>query len=109
MSKDGDKMPWSPVPKFPDIIHKIRMKGYTTEVNFETLKITVIEILGLTSEKTIARTIEIMQTLGYVKLQPNGVIWSLCQGKPNEFYRKDNPEREADDLLDKIGGSDVSA
>lgn len=93
-------MPWSPVPKFPDIILKLRSKGFTKEVNFESLKVTVIEVLGLTSDKTIARTIEIMQMLGYVKLQENGIIWSICKGKPNKFTKNGEDIEQVDRLLE---------
>lgn len=78
-------MPWSPIPKFPEVLKDLKASGYTKECSFECLKTSVMRVLGLMGEKTIARTIKAMQRLGYVRMKSNGVTWEICQGKLYEF------------------------
>ena len=78
-------MPWSPIPKFPDIIQDLKACGYAKECSFETLKTSIMRVLGLIGDKTISNTIKAMQRLGYVRMKPNGVTWEIYQGKLYQF------------------------
>jgi len=56
-------MPFSIVPKIPAIKENIIAQGYTKEFPVKALRIAIIRETGLTSDKAIAGTINIMKEL----------------------------------------------
>jgi len=70
-------MPWSPVPKFPEVMEVLRKKGYVNQVNLGALRCVLIEKLGMTSETTIRRTIKILEELNYIHPTENCGVWNI--------------------------------
>jgi hypothetical protein len=90
-------MPWSPIPKFPEIISKLKLAGFGKQVNFEVLRVFVMREVGLIRDESIRNTIKAMQDLGYIR--PKGVVWEVCNMHPYDFP---SDEENIDKL---IGGS----
>ena len=78
-------MPWSPIPKFPEIIRELKRRGKTHETDYETLRISVMSVTGLIRDKSIKNAIRAMQDLGYLRMKPNGVAWEIMQDKLYSF------------------------
>ena len=95
----GGSMPWSPVPKFPEVMQNLKAKGYTQQVGGETLKVEIIRVLGVTTPKTIGRCLETMSLLGYIRDTGRGFVFDICQGKPGKF--KNDAEIKSEDDLDE--------
>lgn len=87
-------MPWSPIPKFPEIIRNIKGMGYRKETSFEVIRVCVMRVTNLIKDTTIKQTIKAMEDLGYIKMRSNGLVWEICQEKPYKFD-SDNGEEEA--------------
>lgn len=79
-------MPWSPVPKFPDIINTLKELGYKKEVTIEPLRKAVMMHTGAIKDETIKQTIRAMETLDYLTQKTQGV-W-IIGGQSGE-KRKD--------------------
>jgi len=69
-------MPWSPIPKFPEIIKSLKKAGYTSEVTFEPLKTEIMRITFLMRDDAIKNTIKAMERLGFLYLKGDGV-WEI--------------------------------
>jgi hypothetical protein len=78
-------MPWSPVPKFPEIMKNLQARGYIKQVGGEYLRVEIIRTLGLTAPNTIRRCIETMCVLGYIEDTGRGFVFNMCQGEPGVF------------------------
>lgn len=95
-------MPWSPIPKFPEIIQNIRRGGYTKEVTTALLEIEIMRSTGLTRPSTISRTIQIMEQLGFIHRHPNSPVWILGK-KETEKIKKEEIEDEEKAISDNYG------
>ena len=71
-------MPWSPVPKFPDVIKEINRMGYDKQCQINTLRKAVVYITGIVRDSTIRNIIEKMELLDYIKSTPNG-MFDVCK------------------------------
>jgi len=94
-------MPWSPVPKFPEIIQDLKRNGYTKEVTFEILRVSIMRITGIIKSNTIKQTIKAMEALGYLKM--NGTVWLVCKNKPYDFLETEEEKKEEEKIDDLIG------
>lgn len=94
-------MPWSPIPKFPEIVSNLKSQGYTHQVGIEILKTELMRVLGLTGDKSLRRTIYIMDRLGYIKDTGKGAIFYVCQDRPGDFPQARRKEDEEE--MDKYG------
>lgn len=89
-------MPWSPVPKFPEIIKDLIRSGYTIRVSFVPLHASVMKLTGIVKTETIKNTIKAMETLKYLqKTSIDGIdYWFVCQGEPGKFPKSAQKEEE---------------
>lgn len=103
-------MPFSVVPKIPEIKEHIIEQGYTREFPVKALRIAIIRKTGLTSDKAIAKTIDIMKELNEIYqrgdifvFRPNNVTPVMKeQGKPNIN------EKEEMEMINKITNAEPS-
>ena len=93
-------MPWSPVPKFPEIVLDLKKHGYSKEVTFELLRVSIMRVTGLIKSNTIKQAITAMEDLGYLKR--NGTIWLVCRDKPYAFLEGNEIERETNKIDEMI-------
>lgn len=97
-------MPWSPIPKFPDIATDLKRHGKTTRL--EPLRAAIMKHTGLIREESLKRSIKAMEDLGYLKKIDDeaGLLWRICGNKPWDFDgpSKKEEEQKMDELL---GGS----
>lgn len=70
-------MPWSPIPKFPDIIRDLARQGYKKQTNFEPLKTAIMRQTQVITPKTIKRVIMAMEQLGFLRADENGMTWTI--------------------------------
>ena len=71
-------MPYSPMVRYPDIIKTLRLRGKTSRVQTEDLKLVVMEVLGVIHQKSIEHNIEAMVQTNYVKLDPVAIgVWMI--------------------------------
>jgi hypothetical protein len=70
-------MPWSPVPKFPDIVKNIKANGFNGDYNFSTLEKAIIDATGVIRADTIKRIADVMVKLGFIGVNGNGTFKSL--------------------------------
>jgi hypothetical protein len=96
-------MPWSVIPKFPEILKDLEVSGFKKEVGFETLKTSIMRVTGVMGDRTIANTISAMQRLGYIRMSTNGSRWEICKGKPYNFEKREELEEEIESVSDKYG------
>lgn len=96
-------MPYSPIPKFPEIIRDLKNRKYK-EVRFEDLKFSVMKITGAVKPITIKQTIQAMEDLKYIRPVVGGFTWELMTTEPGKFEidAKENTEKEADKFLNDI-------
>lgn len=63
-------MPWNPVKLYPDVIRDLNTRGYTTKVNADMLRVSIMRILGTIKEASIRNHMQAMEDLGYLKQSP---------------------------------------
>jgi len=73
-------MPWSPVPKFPDIIADLKRHGYEKQTTLKPLRAAIMRQTGAIKAETISRTIEAMETLEFLIPDANGKTWTINDG-----------------------------
>lgn len=59
-------MPYSPIKKFPDIIHELNRKGFENEVPLKILRVTIKEVTGHIREETVSNIIKNMIELEWI-------------------------------------------
>jgi hypothetical protein len=88
-------MPWSPVPKFPEIIKDIKWRGYADrQFPVDVLEVSIMKITGIIKPATLKQTIIAMERLGYVTRR--GDFFTLKKFSPKDI------EAEADGFLKKF-------
>jgi hypothetical protein len=95
-------MPWSPVPRIPEVLKNLKARGYKNRVGYEALRIEIIRVLGVTSNKTITSVISIMDLLGYIKDSGSGAIFWICQDELYKFAQE-NEKTIVEELDAKYG------
>lgn len=99
-------MPWSPIPKFPEILKDAYSRNLTKEVTFEELKPSIMRLTGLIKETTIRQTIKAMVTLGYLK--QSGSVFIMCRTEngepiPDKFGAVESPNEDEKKLDSMMG------
>jgi hypothetical protein len=102
-------MPWSPIPKFPDIVRDLAGQGYTIETALEPLRTAVMRQTGLIRDQSVRQAIRAMEQLGYLKMSENGITWKIFRGTLGNFGERKQragkeAAKEADEFLEKFGG-----
>ncbi len=83
-------MPWSPIPKFPEIIEYLKDKGYKKEVSLSELRKAVMLKTGVIRDQTIKTIIITMEELEFIKNRGNSIFlieplkWKKDQLKEEE-------------------------
>ena len=67
-------MPWTPIKYFPKIFDNLKRRGYTKQVTLAIMEQEIIKETGLVRDATIRNVVVIMEKLGYIKLNPTGVL-----------------------------------
>lgn len=93
-------MPWSPVPKFPDIIQDLRSSGYKKEATIKILTRSVMRITGLIRTESIKRTIQAMEELGYIRVKEAGGVFEIYQ---DQLYNFPIHEKDMDKIENMLG------
>ena len=94
-------MPWTPVPKFPEVISNLKKSGRANCTGTEALEVEIIRTIGLTKDVSIKRMIELMERLGFIhrKITQDGVIlWFYEKAKESKI-----DDEFSDDELKKYG------
>ncbi len=101
-------MPWSPIPKFPEIQRELRKNYGDKALGFETINIVIMKHTGIMRAETIKRTIQAMEDLGYLK-QNNEGRWLIpkkvdIQDADRNEILKENTQRktENEELMKKL-------
>lgn len=94
-------MPWSPIPKFPEIIRNLKSTG-KIRVSPEELTTEIMRATNLFQERSIKPTIQAMERLGFI-IQ-DGICWNLYPEKMKAKEEEDI-EGEADELLGAVTGA----
>jgi hypothetical protein len=89
-------MPWSPIPKFPEICKELRLDDKYI-VNLKTLTKVIMQQTHIIKEKTIGETIKAMVTLDYLKERDG--VWEVCNGKPGKF-KSDTDKKAKKELVE---------
>jgi hypothetical protein len=95
-------MPFSIIPKLPEIMKAVKSQGFIDSVPLEVLRKQIKLTTGLYTDKGIATVIENLIEFGYVE-QGIGSFKILVNynGTPKPKEAKD-PEEEADEFLNKF-------
>jgi hypothetical protein len=60
-------MPWSPVPRFPDIVKDLKWRGFADrDFPVDVLEVSIMKITGAIKPATIKQTVVAMERLGYI-------------------------------------------
>jgi len=89
-------MPYSPIPKFPDIIQDLKNTNHKTRTDFNSLRVAIMRVTNTIKSGTIAQIIRAMEDLGYLK--KDGQTWLVCKGDP---YKFDDPDSKKIDKMIK--------
>jgi len=100
-------VPWSPIPKFPDVMNEIRSKGYTRQVSFNVLRVAIMRHIGLVRSESIANTLDAMEMLGYIRSTHQPGIFDVCAGEPGAFDRR-NDEKDAEERINAVMRGEVA-
>lgn len=92
-------MPYNPVKKYPGLLNNIKNRGFTKEVKLREIENEIMRELGAINPKTIARHIEAMERLGFIRHVGNGVFSTA----PNSNETMDKIGKIAEKELDRYG------
>lgn len=95
-------MPWSPIPKFPDIIDTLKSMGYEKEVTIKPLRKAVMMHTGIIRDESIKNTIEAMETLDFITRKTHGQnsVWII--GKIERKKEETEPIEDDNDIDKRI-------
>jgi len=77
-------MPWNPIKLYPEIIRDLKSRGFEKEFSIHTLEDSIVRVLGITSKQRIARHVELLHRLGYIKEGLGRDIWVFGEVRANE-------------------------
>ena len=92
-------MPWSPIPKFPEIIRDLKTNEFAEQVSLEPLKNSIMRITGIIRPDALKRVIQAMESLGYLKRHELGDVWFIHKEKLYKFSQDKEEEEKMDNLL----------
>ncbi len=81
-------MPWSAIPKFPEIIENLKKAGYKEKANRQTIVLEIKRTCYISLGKTLSRTLNDMTDLGYIKDTGESSIFWVCQNAPYDFPKE---------------------
>lgn len=95
-------MPYSPIPKFPQIFNNLRNRNFTHQVGLEQLRVEIMRVTGSMKAHTITEIVKAMVDLGYIRDTGHGGIFYIYQDKtPYNFPQDKSKEIDEDDELKK--------
>ncbi len=100
-------MPWSPVPKFPEIFENMKREGLIKEVSLPALQRHIILATGAVKDATIKQTIITMERVHYlVRTGRDGVweirYWDTYEDKLRREEEKAMADGSAEDRIDLL-------
>jgi len=66
-------MPWSPIPKFFEVLKEAREDGYEREIPVSELKKRIMLATGVINQVKLSRYLHVMEELGMIKLKTRNV------------------------------------
>jgi len=73
----SDPMPWNPIKFYPNIIRDLKSRGFEKEFSIHALEDSIVRVLGITSKQRIARHVELLHRLGYIREGMGRDIWEF--------------------------------
>lgn len=101
-------MPWSPIPKFPLITKELKATNPSGTVRIEALRKAVMRHTGIIKDETIKKTVQAMESLGWLIRNEDGSSWQIPDKEETELSAADMSEKieslqqTIDDLNGKI-------
>lgn len=95
----------SPVHKFPSVLLHLERKGYKLEIPVAQLRMALMEETGEYTEKRIRLLMVRMEELGHIRQGQAGYFINVMAEKQKNIMAQ-NPEKEAENLLDNIISAD---
>ena len=98
-------MPWSPIPKFPEIFNNLKKRGIIKEATHAILTKEIMKVVGVIKESTISRIIEVMETLDYIKKNQYGT-WDILywMGEKEKERLKEMEIKNDEERINKMMG-----
>ena len=66
-------MPWSPIPKFFEVLKEAREEGYEREIPIQELKRKLMLKTGVINQAKLSRYLQAMQELKLIKMKTRNV------------------------------------
>ena len=66
-------MPWSPIPKFFEVLKEAREQGYEKEIPIEELKRLLMLRTGVINKTKLSRYLQVMQELKLIRMKTRNV------------------------------------
>ncbi len=85
-------MPWSPIPKIPNILKNLNQRKYKNATTVIALENAIMEETGVCTQKTITNIIRVMARLGYVRSRPDGALDMCLDAKPYNWFEQEKVE-----------------
>ena len=92
-------MPWSPIPKIPNIIKNLNQKKYKNAASIIALENAIMTETGLVGQQTITNLVRVMTRLGYARPRPDGAMDLAIDAIPFNWYKdpeQNQPEQGAE-------------
>jgi len=100
-------MPWSPIPKFPEILELLNSEGNTERANHQSIKRAIMNVTGAYSSGTIRRIMTAMAELGWIRDTGKGNVFELTIGGTAWNFISDIPrKRTEEEHIDALVGEE---